>query len=122
MKEEVRHHNQAWDWNAIARRHVDRHPRVGYLPFYNVTAQLWDLHEEIACGLENSLPNCCDCTHVRTRTLGGTQPAARPWLLCSVTLRCLGGCCLAWLWRSREVLQLLCSAAELLGAFPAALE
>lgn len=63
MKPEVFSSNQAWEWNAIARRHVERHPRIGYLPFYNATAQLWNLHEEIACGLENSGANCCDCTH-----------------------------------------------------------
>lgn len=47
------------------RKALHNHPRIGLAGFYDLTALMPNMHEEIVCALEAKHRTCCDCTHVR---------------------------------------------------------
>lgn len=59
------HPPQVFKWNAYMRKLLHNHPRIGLTPFYDLTALMPNMHEEIVCALEAKHRTCCDCTHVR---------------------------------------------------------
>jgi len=70
MQPEVLWHNDITALNGVIHSLAAEFPHVRVLPFYNLTAPRFDMHEEQYCGYEQmrsdptNSGSCCDCTHM----------------------------------------------------------
>lgn len=77
MEGDVARNNKVFKWNSFMRKLLHNHPRVGLAGFYDLTALMPNMHEEIVCALEAKHRTCCDCTHVRSRAAARSSPPCR---------------------------------------------
>jgi len=70
MGEAVLWKNDITALNGVIHKLATEFPHVRVLPFYNLTAPRFDMHEEQYCGYEQmrsdpeNSGSCCDCTHM----------------------------------------------------------